>query len=411
MSTKTLHTPKIKQHRGYSLSFQNMKQRPFRSTTLILLVTFFAFALFSGSVLVFSLQNGLESLQNRFGADIIVVPISNDADMEAILLNGEPSYFYMDKDALETVSSLDGISQISYQVYLTSTGSDCCELEIQLIGFDPETDFTIQPWIAETYGGSLTDGAIVVGSDITVKNGTSLTFFGREYTVAAQLAETGTGLDQSVYANLDTLLDLMEASEEKGFHFLDGVDPENSISSILINVEDEADINEVATSIRGALDGVQVITTQSFIQSIVESIDSISTLLLLFLGSYLVLSFIMLTLTFSITANERKKEFAILRILGETQKGLGKLLLKESLWISFFGSLIGLGFGILFVFPFQTAIQNRLDLPYLMPSLPVLGSIFLVSFALTLLSGPLAASFWAYRISKVDVSLILRKEN
>lgn len=56
------------------LSIKNLKRKPARTAALVILTAFLAFAIFGGSVIVASLQNGLSSYRSRLGADIIVVP-------------------------------------------------------------------------------------------------------------------------------------------------------------------------------------------------------------------------------------------------------------------------------------------------------------------------------------------------
>lgn len=391
------------------LPFLNLLNRPFRTAVLAALVTALSFVLFGGSVLAVSLQRGLSSMKARLGADIIAVPLGYDAGMESLLLKGEPSYFYLSRDYLEQISKVEGVKQVSPQLYLTSASADCCDLPVQLIGFDPSTDFTIQPWIRESHGGKLAPGSVLAGSSIEVKSGNTLTFFGREYPVAAQLDKTGTGLDSAVYADMDTLRTMMEAAQEKGFQFINDEDPGSLISSVLIKTEEGYDAAGVGRSIRSRMDGLQIVKTQSMISGMAESLGSIARLLYLFVGGFLLLALAMLALVFSVTANERKKEFAILRILGAPQKKLIRLLLAESLIISAAGGAAGIALAALTVFPFSIAIGRQFNLPYLVPDGGQITGLLLVSLVVTLLAGPLAAASSARRVARMDPSLSLRE--
>ena len=53
---------------------KNLLRKPGRTIALALLTAFLAMAVFGGSVVVFSLRSGLNSLEARLGADIILVP-------------------------------------------------------------------------------------------------------------------------------------------------------------------------------------------------------------------------------------------------------------------------------------------------------------------------------------------------
>ena len=121
--------------------------------------------------------------------------------MEGILLRGEPAYFYFDRAVEQELKKIEGVESVSSQFYLTSLNQDCCSVPVQFVGFDPETDFSVQPWICESYSREVRDGELIVGNDISADENNRLKFFDEEYTVAAKLEETGTGLDQAVYAN------------------------------------------------------------------------------------------------------------------------------------------------------------------------------------------------------------------
>ena len=58
----------------FSLSLKNLVRKPGRTLTLAFLTAFLALAVFGGSVVVLSLRSGLNSLEARLGADIILVP-------------------------------------------------------------------------------------------------------------------------------------------------------------------------------------------------------------------------------------------------------------------------------------------------------------------------------------------------
>lgn len=404
----------MKEHQSGKTIFQrlpmlNLLACPFRTSALVLLVTLLAFFLFGGVVLTTSLQRGLDSVEARLGAELIAVPLGYENGMSSILLKGEPSYFYLDRSYLEKLSQIDGVCQSSAQFYLTSTNSDCCDFPVQLIGFDPTTDFSIQPWIRESYHGELADGALLVGSDIDVDAKQTLTLFGQEYPVSAQLGKTGSGLDNAVYADMGTLRSMMDAAEGKGFHFLDGTDPDSVISSVLIKIDSTYDVDSVAHNIRSKLNGLQIIKTQSMITGIADSLRNISSLLYVFTIVFFLIALAMLALVFCVTANERKKEFAVLRIMGATRKQLGAVLLTESLMISVSGGVLGIVSAALVVFPFSTAIGQQLSLPYLAPSVPEILPLLLMSLLVVFAVGPLAATYSAWRVSRADASLALRE--
>ena len=186
------------------LSLKNLKRKPARTAAMVALAAFLSFSVLGGSLVVLSLRNGLQSYEARLGADVVVVPnqARSHGTVESILLQGIPGYFYMDESLFEKISAREGVEVASPQFFLASASAGCCSVPVQLIGFDPATDFTIQPWIRESYGGSIGDFDLLVGSNIEIPANRTLTFYNLPCRVAAQLDETGTGLDNAVYANM-----------------------------------------------------------------------------------------------------------------------------------------------------------------------------------------------------------------
>ena len=390
------------------LALLNLRQRAYRTAGLGLIVALLAFVLFGGSILTISLNNGLSSLNARFGADLVVVPLGYDGDMEAILLKGEPSYFYLDASVVDDLREIKGVEAVSSQFYLTSTGAACCDLPVQIIGIDPETDFTVTPWIDHIYD-TLSDGALIIGSDVQAQSDGTIRFYGHKYRIAATLDETGTGMDQSIFANRNTVLDLMEAAKEQGYNFSDSSDPERLVSSIFIKTAEGYDAETVTHNIRVAIDGLQVIKTKSMVTGIAESIQSIVSIVYVFIAVFLALSIVIQTTVFTVTANERKREFAVLRTLGATRKKLAGILLEEALYISTAGGVLGVALAAGVVFPFSVYIGDRLGLPYVVPSTPTVLVVLAVSLFITILLGPLSAAYAAAKISRADTYRILRE--
>ena len=217
----------------FTLSVKNLRKKFARTSGLVIATALISFIFFADGILLASLGKGLSSMKSRMGADLMVVPLGYDKGMESLLLRGEPSYFYLDKKIESRIKNVRGVKKVSSQFFLVSLDKDCCAIPVQLIGFDPTTDFSVQPWIPKVYGKSVRDDELVVGSDISVDEKKSLEFFGKDYPVVAQLERTGTGLDQAVFANMKTLSFMFNAAKDQGLTFIKGRDPLNTFSAFL----------------------------------------------------------------------------------------------------------------------------------------------------------------------------------
>ncbi|MBR5284855.1 MAG: ABC transporter permease [Clostridia bacterium] len=394
----------------HRLSLLNLQRKPFRTAALMTVVALLSFVLFAGSVMTMSMENGIEGLEARLGADIVVVPEGYDKDLEGVMIQGEPTYFFMGKEVLDQVLSCEGVAKASAQFYLASLNAECCGSSVPIIGFDPETDFTVQPWISEQYSKELGYGQIIIGDDINVESDGTILFFGKNYEVASRLERTGTGVDVTCFATMDTIADLYVDAKEKGAYFMEGVTYENSISSIMIKIKEGYSLTQVAGQIRKATGGaVEIVQTQNMINSVGGSLAGILEYLYIIAIVFWVLAVVLLSIVFSVTANERKKEFALFRILGATRKRLSSLILTEAFYLSLFGSLIGVAVAAMVVFPFSVYIGDKLGMPYLQPAMGEIMIVMVVSLVLSAIVGPLASAWSAYKISRAETYHTMRE--
>ncbi|MBQ4248721.1 MAG: FtsX-like permease family protein, partial [Clostridia bacterium] len=118
---------------------------------------------------------------------------------------------------------------------------------------------------------------------------------------------------------------------------------------------------------------------------------------------------VIMIIVFSGLVNERKKEFAVLRVVGMSRKMLSRLILTESLILSVIGGVIGIALGAAVVFPFSAAIEARIGLPFLTPGAGTVILLAVLSLVAALVAGPAASAYSAYKLSRVDTGVILRE--
>lgn len=374
---------------------------------LVTVVTVLGTVLLSGMIIIISLRNGINCLEERMGADLMIVPLGEESKTESILIKGEPGYYYLEKDVADKLNSADieGIEKYACQFYLVSSNQGCCDIPVQFIGIDEKEDFTVQPWIKETLEKDvLTDGSIVVGSDIDVPEDGKIKFFGRYYTIGAQLEETGTGLDQAAFSNMNTIRDLYDAAKKKGFTFIDGIDPDNNISTILIRVSEGYTPAEVKHNIRASIDGLQVIETKSMTNSVENSLSAFVIMLYILLIVIFVLSLVILSVVFKLSVYERTAQLLLMRSIGATGRQIKSLILLDAFVVSVIGTIIGVVITSLVVFPFRTAISSAVAIPFLFPGLTKMILIYISAVVISVLSGPVSAYISAGRFYKSIIS-------
>ena len=393
------------------LPLKNIISYKKRTIGLILILVILTMSLFGGSIFIKSLNNGLDSLNERLGADIIVLPkdAESEVDLQNLLLQGTPGYFYMDKSILNDLESIEGVDRISAQYFLVSANADCCSVKVQIIGFDEETDFTIKPWLHESYQGVLKDNEIIVGSMLSTKVGHTLKLYGKEFLVVGKLEKTGTGLDTAVYTTGDTVKALIEAAEDKGISILSKQSPDDVISSVYIDVKDGYDIDTIVSDINLNNSEVKAVRARTMMTSTSDRLGIISSAISFFVKIIWAFAAIILIAAFYIITGERKKEFAALRVIGVSRKKLGVLVMSEAIIIGIIGSVFGIVITGAFMYSFSVLIGTRLDLPYLLPGVVTTTYYILVTFISVVLLGTISGLLSAYRAVSVDTARILRE--
>lgn len=394
-----------------SLPIKNLTRKMGRTAALALLTAFLAFAVFGGSLVVLSLRQGLNSLEARLGADIIVVPATaqSKVSLQNMLLQGTAGAFYMDVSAMDKILEVEGVEKAAPQIFLASLKADCCSAKVQVIGFDPQRDFTVQPWIAQSFSRELGELDVVVGSKVEAGVGEIIRIYDERCKVVAQLSPTGTGLDTAVYCSFDTMKLLLRAAESKGVTHKVTSDSDDLISAVYVKVREDYDISAVNSRLNGHVPKAAAVRTKSMITEVSDSLSAISATVSLLIAAVWALAFVILLIAFILISRERRREFAVLRLLGTSRRMLSRMVLTESALCSLLGGILGVGAAALIVFPFTTLIEIRLGLPYLSPSAATVAALAVGTLAATVIIGALASAYAAFRLSRIDPGTVLRE--
>ncbi len=395
----------------FSPVVKNLVRKPGRTAALLLLTALLALSVFGGSVVILSLRGGLTSLENRLGADVIVVPSSakSKTNLEQMLLQGTTGYFYMDREKLDKVRQTAGVAEASPQLFLASLRASCCSVPVQVIGFDQETDFTVRPWVAESCSRTLSDKELAVGCRVSAGVGESIRIYGVNCPVVARLAETGTGLDTAVYCSQETLQMLLDAARDLGHDLKISGSSADVISAVYIKVRDGVDPQKVADDINIHIRKVEAVSTKGMLTGVSDSLKAASGTITWLIAVLWILALVILFIVFAMMVRERRRELAVYRLLGMSRKKLSSMILKEAFLCSLAGALCGVLLGAALVFPFTTLIEQSLKLPYLTPAVGTILLCAALAVAVTVTAGSVASLRTARKLSRVDPGTTLRE--
>ena len=398
--------------KAFPLSVKNLLRNPGRTIALALLTAFLALSVFGGSVVVIALRSGLQSLEARLGADIILVPseAQSKVSFQNMFLQGTTGAFYMDASVTETAMQVPGVEKVAPQTFLASLKADCCSVKIQVIGIDPDRDFTVQPWIARSLTHELGDMDVAVGCKVEADIGEIIRIYDQRCKVVSRLESTGTGLDTAVYCNMDTMGILLSAAEAKGIsHKLTGGDA--VVSAVYVKVKDGYDIDAVNTALTGRLRKVTAVRTRSMMTGVSDSLAGVSRTITVMIVAVWVLALVILLLAYVMMVRERSREFAVLRLVGASRRMLGRMALLESSLCGLIGGIAGAAVAAVGIFSFSALIETSLGLPYLLPPLPVILLLAAGTILLSAAVSAAASAFAAWRLSRTDPGTALREGN
>ncbi len=398
-----------------NLPWRNLKGYAGRTAALLLFSALMAVSVFGGTMMISGVRSGLSTVRSRLGADIMVTPESakNEFDAQTVLLKAEPGYFYMDAGILDEIRAVEGVEIASPQLFLASAKAGCCSTRVQMIAFDPQTDFTVRPWLKDTNGTEqmgLFD--VVIGSNVDWASAALddvILFYDTECHVIGQFAPTGSTLDSAVYMNFDTCKALIRACREKGMFKYENLDADAVISSVMVRVKQGYDAEDVAEEIRGSVEGVCATSSTNMVSGIAESLNKVSGTVSVFVLVLWLLGVLMVVLIFTLTMNARRREFASLRAMGACKSILSGIVIREALLVNLLGGLIGIALAAVVLFSFSGFIGESLGVGFILP--PV-GQM-LLSALLTLLSVTAAAMLSAWitvgQVNRMDAGLVLKE--
>ena len=354
----------------------------------------------------YSLDSGLE----RLGADILVVPEGAEIKIETALLMGKPVDVWMPRENIQKVANIPGVEAVSPQIYLASMfDSPCCAVsEMFIVVYDPETDFTIAPWLEKNIGRSLAKGEVIGGDYIFVPDGSQfIRLYGYDTDLVGNLEPTGTGMDQTLFMTLDTALEMAESSKTTALMTLN-IDP-NAISTIMVKVAPEVNPHRVAVQIRNDTDGMVPMESPNLFGTFRNQMNGLLWGFFAITVIVWVVTMILIGILFSTVANERRREMAVLRAVGATRNFIFRSVLTEASLLGLGGAVIGIAVAASSLYIFKDLIAGSLKMPFLFPSIPSFISLFSAGVALAIVSIALSALIPALRLSRQELAIAMRE--
>ncbi len=392
------------------VAIKNLKRKLTRTWLLFAIVAVVSCTLFTATLFLKSINNALKIGTYRLGADILVVPESAAAKAQAALLSGEPTQFLMDRSVLDRVRKVEGVKAATPQLFIKPTSFTCCfNVDVFLVAFDPDTDFTVKPWLEKNLNRKLGLNEIITGRSVPVIIGDMIPFFGTNFRVAGTMEPTGMDFfDRAVFMSLDAAYKMAEDSKTKAVQPIEiGRD---KISTVLVQVNDDITPDRVAVRIEYAISGVKALVSDRVISTVRNQLSGLIHAIIII---SIVLWFIVLLImafAFYMIVNERRREIGLLRAMGANKSHISAILLIEASLLSAGGGASGVVFGFGLLMSFKNLMLHYLKLPYLFPSAAELAVLISGAIVFSVATGLLSALLPSLAILKMEPYEAIRRE-
>jgi putative ABC transport system permease protein len=397
-----------------SLALQNLGRRKARSFLLIAAVAIGSGVVFTGATLMRSIDSSMAVGFTRMGADMMVVPEGALTNITAALLTVEPTDLALDADVLAkaNISSLGRIApQKIARVEHSGVGSH--HDSVDLIGFDPGRDFTIQPWLTEKLNRELRAGDVILGASRDAPLGSQLLIFGKPHVVYGRLGRTGVGThERGVFMSFATLEALAGSMPRHGEGLPAALEP-GKVTGFLVELAPGATALQARFAILSTVKGAKVVSGDTTLSGIRQGLTALLDGILALMVLMFVSTALMVSVLFSAIITERRTELGLLKAIGARRSQVIGMMVIEAVIATGVGGFVGVVLGVLVMRFYERSLVYYLEnigVPFVWLDTSQTIAFAVAAIALACVIGALGALYPAWRASRRDPYDLVRGE-
>ena len=401
-----------------SLALQNLGRRKARSLLLIASVAIGSAVVFTGATLMQSIDRSMSVGLTRMGADMMVVPEGALTNITAALLVVEPTELVLDADALAK-ANLASVGRYAAQkiVRVEHSGIGSHHESVDLIGFDPARDFTIQPWLVERINRGLQAGDVILGAERDAPLGSQLLIFGKPHTVYGRLGRTGVGTHERgvfmPFATLEALATVIHGPMGGGGAAPPAALAPGKVTGFLVELAPGATALQARFAILSALSGAKVVAGDTTLSGIRQGLAALLDGILALMALMFVSTALMVSVLFSAIVTERKGELGLLKAIGARRGQVIGMMVTEAVLATGVGGLVGVALGVLMLRLFERSLVyylEKLGVPFVWLDTPRTIAFAVGAIVLASVIGALGVLYPAWRASRRDAYDLVRSE-
>lgn len=393
-----------------SLALQNLGRRKARSLLLIAAVAIGSGVVFTGATLMRSIDTSMSVGFSRMGADMLVMPEGALTNITAALLTVEPTELALDADAFDK-AHIASVERAAPQkiVRVQHSGIGDHHEMVDLVGFDPARDFTIQPWLAEKLNRPLTADDVILGASRAAPLGSQMLIFGKPHTVYGRLGRTGVGIHERgvfmSFAALDALADKVPGAP--------AVLAPGKVTGFLLELAPGSTALQARFAILSTLKGVKVVSGDSSLTGIRQGLSALLDGILALMVLMFFSTALMVSVLFSAIITERRVELGLLKAIGARRGQVIGMMVVEAVVATGVGGLLGVVLGVLVMRLYERSLVYYLEnvgVPFVWLDTPHTVAFAAGAIALACMVGAVGSLYPAWRASRRDPYDLVRGE-
>ena len=346
--------------------------------------------------LVDAMRTDITDKLDKFGANILIVPKTENLSLTygGLSLGGvsfEMEEIYMDQ--LAEISTIKNAANVAAVGPVALGVVEVSDKKVLLSGVDFEATKILKPWWI-IQGEMPTGNQVLLGSEaaqnLGLGIGDTFTANDRELTVTGLLDATGSQDDQIIFTQLATAQSMLN------------MEGRVSMAEVAALCKD-CPIEEMVRQISGAVPGGKVMGVQSVVKGRMETLAQFQKLTLGVSSVVILVGSLVVLVTMMGSVRERTREIGIFRAIGYRRSHIIRIVLLEAAIVSALAGVLGYFGGLgttIAALPFFT---ESVDIH--VPFDPIMAGAAVI---LSILLGLIASTYPALLAAKLDPNDALR---
>ena len=399
---------------------RDARGRAFRTVTTVAAISVVIGALFATMLLNSGAAYSINSIRDKLGAEVIVVPLGaviSRQPLYTFLYNASSNY--VDADLAQAVVSVPGVKEVSPELLISQfqpTGGCGGLSQEYILAVDPAKSLMLRSWLPANVTRALEGNTAILGGEVppfyTLPGQGK--FYGVQLQQQARLPRTGTFMDHVLFISFDTAENMLQwQTVQMVTMHAAGNSPEmaqmlgplplltfqrGQVSDFSVKLQDGANADQVASQIQSTLGNVRAVTVNSLVQSASLKLSGLLSIFsyaggLVWVGSVLLVS----TVT-TLAVNERRTEIGLIRAVGGTRGFIRRMITAQTLLLASVAGLIGIIGGYVYFATSYDSIQLATGIPFILPPLGELAGLVSLAFLFAVLTGGVA-SLWPTKMA------------